>query len=112
MSAKRRNRLSEAAPIFAALGDETRLRLIARLSTDGPLSIARLTAGARDSPRAHAQDVKECGSSNGGRSMPRANVWMEFRRNGIARSRVYGSSWKSSFANMQRLLLHNRARTD
>ena len=45
MSAKRRNRLSEAAPIFAALGDETRLRIVARLSTDGPLSITRLTAG-------------------------------------------------------------------
>lgn len=34
-----------SAPIFAALGDETRLRLVARLVTDGPLSIARLTAG-------------------------------------------------------------------
>jgi DNA-binding transcriptional ArsR family regulator len=34
----------EAAPVFAALGDEVRLRLVARLGTDGPLSIARLTA--------------------------------------------------------------------
>jgi DNA-binding transcriptional ArsR family regulator len=34
-----------AAPLFAALGDETRLQLIARLSTGGPLSIANLTAG-------------------------------------------------------------------
>ena len=34
-----------AAPVFAALGDETRLRLLARLSADGPQSIARLTAG-------------------------------------------------------------------
>jgi DNA-binding transcriptional ArsR family regulator len=33
------------APIFAALGDETRLRLVARLSEGGPLSIARLTEG-------------------------------------------------------------------
>jgi DNA-binding transcriptional ArsR family regulator len=32
--------------VFAALGDETRLRLVARLSEDGPLSIARLTDGA------------------------------------------------------------------
>jgi DNA-binding transcriptional ArsR family regulator len=37
----------EAAPVFAALGDEVRLRLVARLGTDGPLSIARLTAGTR-----------------------------------------------------------------
>jgi len=33
------------APIFAALGDETRLRLVARLCEGGPLSIARLTEG-------------------------------------------------------------------
>src|SRR5437016_12976444 len=38
--------VSRAAPVFAALGDETRLALVARLSSDGPLSITRLTAGA------------------------------------------------------------------
>src|ERR1700693_5489090 len=36
--------VSRAAPVFAALGDETRLALVARLSTEGPLSITRLTA--------------------------------------------------------------------
>ena len=35
-----------AAPVFAALGDETRLGLVARLCADGPQSIARLTAGS------------------------------------------------------------------
>jgi DNA-binding transcriptional ArsR family regulator len=35
-----------SAPIFAALGDKTRLALVARLCSGGPLSIARLTAGA------------------------------------------------------------------
>jgi DNA-binding transcriptional ArsR family regulator len=34
-----------AALIFAALGDETRLGLVARLGADGPLSITRLTDG-------------------------------------------------------------------
>ena len=38
--------VSRAAPVFAALGDETRLALVARLSSDGPLSITRLTAGS------------------------------------------------------------------
>ena len=33
------------APIFAALGDETRLRIVAKLSDHGPLSIVRLTEG-------------------------------------------------------------------
>jgi DNA-binding transcriptional ArsR family regulator len=35
-----------SAAIFAALGDRTRLDLVARLCSGGPLSIARLTAGA------------------------------------------------------------------
>jgi DNA-binding transcriptional ArsR family regulator len=38
--------VSRAAPVFAALGDETRLALVARLSSEGPLSITRLTAGS------------------------------------------------------------------
>jgi len=39
-------KLTEAAPLFAALGDGTRLRLISRLCADGPLSIARLSEEA------------------------------------------------------------------
>jgi DNA-binding transcriptional ArsR family regulator len=35
------------APVFAALGDETRLALVAKLSGGQPLSISRLTAGSR-----------------------------------------------------------------
>jgi DNA-binding transcriptional ArsR family regulator len=34
------------APVFAALGDENRLRLLARLSRGEPMSISRLTAGS------------------------------------------------------------------
>jgi len=37
---------TEAAPVFAALGDATRLRLVGRLCVDGPLSITRLSEGA------------------------------------------------------------------
>jgi DNA-binding transcriptional ArsR family regulator len=38
--------LKGTAPVFAALGDETRLRLVSRLCSGGPASIARLTAGS------------------------------------------------------------------
>jgi DNA-binding transcriptional ArsR family regulator len=38
--------VSRAAPVFAALGDETRLALVVRLSSEGPLSITRLAAGS------------------------------------------------------------------
>src|SRR5262245_10678365 len=34
----------DAAPLFAALGDETRFRLLMRLAASGPGSIARLSA--------------------------------------------------------------------
>jgi DNA-binding transcriptional ArsR family regulator len=37
--------LRACAPIFAALGDETRLRLIAALCAGGAMSIAQLTSG-------------------------------------------------------------------
>ena len=33
-------------PVFAALGDETRLRLLSRLGAGGPMSISRLTEGS------------------------------------------------------------------
>jgi DNA-binding transcriptional ArsR family regulator len=39
-------RFGHAAPVFAALGDETRLAIVARLSSGGPMSIVRLTVGA------------------------------------------------------------------
>lgn len=39
-------KLAGAAPVFAALGDTTRLGVVARLCAEGPLSIARLSDGA------------------------------------------------------------------
>jgi DNA-binding transcriptional ArsR family regulator len=36
-----------AAPIFFALGDELRLRLVSRLCEEGPQSIAQLSEGAK-----------------------------------------------------------------
>ena len=37
--------LSNAAPVFAALGDKTRLRIVSRLCRGGPSSIAELAGG-------------------------------------------------------------------
>jgi DNA-binding transcriptional ArsR family regulator len=45
MRKSRRPDFQETAPMFAALGDATRLRLIAALCAGGALSIAQLTAG-------------------------------------------------------------------
>jgi DNA-binding transcriptional ArsR family regulator len=38
-------KVNEAVPVFAALGDATRLGLVRRLSVDGPLSITHLSEG-------------------------------------------------------------------
>lgn len=45
MRKSRTHALQKNAPVFAALGDPTRLRLIAALCAGGALSIAQLTAG-------------------------------------------------------------------
>jgi DNA-binding transcriptional ArsR family regulator len=51
MSPKRRSRIASKrqlrAPVFAALGDEVRLALIAKLSAGQPHSISQLTQGSR-----------------------------------------------------------------
>ena len=39
--------LARDASVFHALGDKTRLKIVSRLSEGGPLSITRLTDGAR-----------------------------------------------------------------
>lgn len=49
--------MKRAAPLFAALGDQTRLALIARLSADGPASTARLRAGTRVTRQAIAKHL-------------------------------------------------------
>jgi DNA-binding transcriptional ArsR family regulator len=41
------SRLKDRAPIFAALGDETRLQLVARLCERGPASITHLSEGTQ-----------------------------------------------------------------
>jgi DNA-binding transcriptional ArsR family regulator len=49
---RRRHPLHGAAPLFAALGDETRLGLVARLCDGGPLATVHLAKGSRVSRQA------------------------------------------------------------
>jgi len=56
--------VARTAPLFAALGDETRLAMVARLSTGPPLSIARLTEGTlvtRQAVTKHLHVLAEAG---------------------------------------------------
>jgi DNA-binding transcriptional ArsR family regulator len=56
--------LSASAPVFAALGDATRLRLVVALCAGGALSIAQLTAGThitRQAVTKHLQVLADAG---------------------------------------------------
>ena len=44
-SSRAKAELAGSASVFGALGDETRLRLVARLCDGGPMPIVKLTAG-------------------------------------------------------------------
>jgi DNA-binding transcriptional ArsR family regulator len=82
MSARRRKAPAKAsipgsAVLFAALGDETRLLIVARLSVRGPLSIAGLTAGTgvtRQAVTKHLQVLSNVGLVHGRRE-GRESVW-------------------------------------
>jgi len=68
--------LGAAAPLFAALGDATRLGLVARLGAEGPLSTVHLGAGTRITRQAltkHLYALAAAGLVEGTRGRPR--VW-------------------------------------
>ena len=85
MSRKRSggSELKVHAPIFAALGDEVRLRIVARLCDGGPLSIVRLTEGADISRQAvtkHLRALEKVGLLRSCRA-GRERIWeLETRR--------------------------------
>lgn len=70
-------RLAEAAPIFAALGDETRLSLVARLCAGGPRSITQLSEGSdvtRQAITKHLRVLADAGLLRGTRR-GRERIW-------------------------------------
>ena len=81
-------RSSASAAVFAALGDPTRLGLVARLCAGGPLSIARLTEGTdvtRQAVTKHLHVLQQAGLVRSLRH-GRQSVWeMETRRLEAAR---------------------------
>jgi len=69
--------LAGSAPVFAALGDETRLALVVRLCAGGPLSIARLTDGTdvtRQAITKHLHVLEDAGLVRGAR-LGREQIW-------------------------------------
>lgn len=76
-SAAAARKLVGAAPVFAALGDPARLRIVGKLCKAGPLSIVRLTQGEEISRQAitkHLHALSEAGLVHNERS-GRESVW-------------------------------------
>lgn len=70
-------RLADRASLFAALGDQVRLRLVARLAEAGPLSITRLTDGeavTRQAVTKHLRTLENAGLLSSSRS-GRECIW-------------------------------------
>jgi DNA-binding transcriptional ArsR family regulator len=79
---------TDAASVFAALGDATRFRIVTRLCDSGPLSIARLTQGTEVSRQAvtkHLLALQEVGLVRSGR-VGRERIW-ELRTERLAEVR-------------------------
>src|SRR5690606_16417068 len=76
-------RVAETATVLAALGDETRLRIVARLCCSGPQSSVRLTAGSRVTRQAvptHLRAPAAAGNARSPRSGPGAVFELQPRR--------------------------------
>jgi len=99
-------RRNNSARLFAALGDETRLRLIGRLCAEGPLSISELTAGSQVTRQAitkHLRLMERAGLARGARR-GRESVWKVDRRN-VEEARHYldriSAQWDDALARLQ-----------
>jgi DNA-binding transcriptional ArsR family regulator len=98
--------LAAAAPLFAALGDPTRLRLAARLGAEGPLSITRLTAGTDVTRQAVTKHLRVLAGAGLARSVPRGRerLW-ELRPEPLDAVRrsldVISARWDEALARMK-----------
>jgi DNA-binding transcriptional ArsR family regulator len=66
--------IKESAPLFAALGDTTRLGLLSRLGSGGPLSTVSLGEGTgitRQALAKHLDALSDAGLVEGSRGRPR-----------------------------------------
>jgi DNA-binding transcriptional ArsR family regulator len=99
-------KLTGSAVVFAALGDETRLRLVSRLCAGGPMSIAKLAAGfaiSRQAITKHLRVMEDAGllrSTQEGRE----SVWqVEQRRLGDARRylQMISSEWDQTLGRLK-----------
>ena len=110
MPSSSRNRSSSSAKrsalLFAVLGDETRLRLVARLCDDGPTSITRLTKGSKLTRQAitkHLRVMQTAGLLHSARK-GRESLW-QLDQKPLNEARHYldliGKQWDDALARLR-----------
>ena len=101
--------MRNAAPLFAALADETRLELLMRLTRDGPGSIAALSAGSSVSRQAITKHLKVLADAGYVRSrrQGRERVW-RLRREQLDEVRVWldrlSAEWDEALGRLKSLV--------
>jgi DNA-binding transcriptional ArsR family regulator len=101
--------LKKGAPVFAALGDETRLRILSKLSAGGPLSITQITEGesvTRQAITKHLAVLADAGLVRDVRS-GRERLWeLELAPLGVARSclDLVSERWDQRLARLKSLV--------
>ncbi|HZI81007.1 MAG TPA: metalloregulator ArsR/SmtB family transcription factor [Vicinamibacterales bacterium] len=99
-------RVRESAPVFAALGDATRLRLVTRLCAEGPLSVTRLSEDvdvSRQAVSKHLAALQAAGLARARRE-GREQIWaLETRRLALARETLdqISGQWDSALARLR-----------
>lgn len=106
---RRRHDPGEAAPVFAALGDPVRLRIVARLCDNGPLPVVRLAEDSGVSRQAiskHLETLAGAGLVQGERR-GREHVWrLRPARLDEARRQLgaIGTRWDEALARLQAMV--------
>lgn len=102
-------RLADAAPVFAALGDATRLRIVAQLCADGPQSIVRLTGEAQVTRQAiskHLRALEQAGLVRSDRA-GRERIW-ELQPRRLEQVRLYldliSDQWDQALQRLRRFV--------
>lgn len=104
-----RSSRAKASRLFAALGDETRLHLVARLSKEGPLSITQLSSGSAKTRQAitkHLHALERAGVASSHRG-GRERIWM-LEPDRLESMQLYldgiSSRWDTALARLQHMV--------
>jgi DNA-binding transcriptional ArsR family regulator len=102
-------KLTKAAPVFAALGDPRRLRVVARLCVEGPLSITHLSEGSsvtRQAITKHLHVLSDVGLIRD-RRHGRERIWeLDPRRLGVAQQYLdqISGQWDAALSRLKALV--------